>query len=71
MFSSSTRNNNNEEDSVSLSIGSDTLHEKLEPSLGRSLGSDIRRADVLCGRGKTSFNHGKFSMAVHGGAWSI
>jgi hypothetical protein len=49
-----------EDDSVSLSIASDTYSEKLETPFDSSLGSDVRRSDVLCGRGKTSFNHGKW-----------
>ncbi|GKY94919.1 hypothetical protein MPSEU_000456800 [Mayamaea pseudoterrestris] len=55
MFSSPR--NHNEEDSVSMSIGSETHSEKIETTLCQSLGPDVRRSDVLCGRGKTSFNH--------------
>jgi len=43
--------------SISHGIAQDeSLHEKLHPTKSVT----IAPADVLCGRGKTSFNHGEF-----------
>ena len=47
------------EESLSQGITRDeSIHEKLEPTKAVSIGP----ADVLCGRGKTSFNHGTFRL---------
>jgi hypothetical protein len=52
------------EESISQGIARDEtphIHEKLQPTKDATIGP----ADVLCGRGKTSFNHGEFASPVH------